>query len=237
MPNLAATFRVPDQSKLLLLDTCGSETTIAVARGNEILEQVALPGRSASEGLVGAIGDVLRGVQWRLRDLDAVAIVRGPGSFTGIRVGLSAAKALVEASGRPLIAVSRLAVLATKAPAAAIAVLDAGRGEVFWAPVFETEVGEQAIAPMAWVAEHAHTLKLPVIRELRTGTEVKGIDVYEVPALTAGDALPLVLQRLLQGQTDDPLLLDGLYLHRTEQETLARQRSHRKGSVNEAASR
>ena len=228
---------MPDHPKLLLLDTCGSEATIAVARGDEILEQVVLPGRSASESLVGAIGDVLRGASWRLQELDALAVVRGPGSFTGIRVGLSAAKALAEASGRPLIAVSRLAVLATKAPAGAIAVLEAGRGEVFWAPVVEKEMGEQAIAPMTWVSEHARTLTLPVVRELRMASEVSGTGVYEVPALTAGDALPLVLQRLLQGQTDDPLLLDGLYLHRTEQETLARQRSHQRGSMTGTASR
>ena len=216
MPDVAEPVRAPDPLKLLLLDTCGSEATVAVAAGRVILGQIQLPGRSASEGLIGAIGEVLRERNWRLQELDALVVVRGPGSFTGVRVGLSAMKALAEACGRPLIAVSRLEVLAKRSPARAIAVLSAGRDEVFWAELLANGVGEQAVAPLASVMEHARGVGLPIVCETGTLPGRSGIDLHEVSPLTAADALPLALDRLLLGQADDPLLLAGLYLGKTE---------------------
>ncbi len=231
MPDAAALVRIPEFPKLLLLDTCGSEASVAIAEGHQLLEQRLLPGRGASEELVGAVAEILRGRTWNLRELEAVVVVRGPGSFTGVRVGLSAAKGLCEGSGRPLIAVSRLEVLAQKGSRESIVMLDAGRGEVFWARATAQEVGEQAVATMAWVVDHARTLGVPIVREARQGPEMKDSDVHETSVLTAADALPLALRRLSLGQLDDPLLLDGLYLHKTEQETLARQRTHQIAAV------
>ena len=101
--------------RFLLIDTCGSEGSVALA-DTELAEAVVaaevLPGRTASERLVPAVRRVMEARGWRLRDLTAVVVVHGPGSFTGVRVGLSAAKGLSEAGGVPLIAVSRLALLA-----------------------------------------------------------------------------------------------------------------------------
>ena len=121
--------------RLLLIDTCGSEATVALAVGRHVIAERVLPGRSASEGLVTAIAEVLREQGWRVAELDAVVVVRGPGSFTGVRVGLSAAKGLAEASAVPLIALSRMEVLASKVAGNVVVVLQAGRGEVFWAEV------------------------------------------------------------------------------------------------------
>ena len=220
--------------RLLLVDTCGSEATLALAQGESVVAQRGLPGRSASEGLIEAIGELLREQGWRLRELDALVVVRGPGSFTGVRVGLSVAKAMAEACSLPLIAMSRLEVLAGDDVSAAVVALLAGRKEVFWAYRAQGEVVEQGVALPGWVAEYANLRGLPVRCERGEESSFAGAEVLEVEPLTAATALPLARRRMAQGVFDDPLLLDALYLHKTEQETLERQRKHRAERVSGA---
>src|SRR5215471_1894313 len=117
--------------RLLLIDTCGSEGTVALAEAERVVASETLPGRSASERLVPVVRGMMSAAGWRLGELAAIVVVHGPGSFTGVRVGLSAAKGLSEAGGVGLIAVSRLALLAAAAGDVAgdvCALLDAGRG-------------------------------------------------------------------------------------------------------------
>ncbi len=199
---------------------------MALAVGTTLVGQSSLAGRSASEGLIAAIGASLQRQDWRLRDLQALLVVRGPGSFTGVRVGLSAAKALAEASALPLIGVSRLEVLAGKARVDGFAVLQAGRGEAFWARVVEGSSREQGVAPQERVAAAARAQGVPLLCEEGYANEFAAVEIREVPGLTAADAIPLGLARLREERFEDPLLLDALYLHKTEQETLDRQRRH-----------
>ncbi len=227
--------------RLLLLDTCGSEATVALAEGERVLEQRIFSGRRASEELIGVIADLLPQQGWRLRDLDALVVVRGPGSFTGVRVGLSAAKGLVEVSSLALLAVSRLEVLAGRvprdtgrAPQDVVAMLEAGRGEVFWAQVRAGRTVEQGVSERGWVVEHARALGLGMVCEEGSAGELSGVAVLEAPRITAADAVPLALARAAKGEIADPLLLDALYLHKTEQETIERQRRHRAARVTEA---
>src|ERR1700710_519296 len=101
--------------RVLLIHTAGSEGSVALADtglAEAVVESGGLPGRSSSERLVPAVRRLMEGSGFRLQELAAVVVVHGPGSFTGVRVGLSAAKGLSEAGGVPLIAVSRLALLA-----------------------------------------------------------------------------------------------------------------------------
>lgn len=226
MPELRECAAPGDDGRLLLLDTCGSEATLALALGDEVVAQRALPGRSASEGLIDAIGELLREPGWRLRELDALVVVRGPGSFTGVRVGLSAAKAMAEACHLPLIAVSRLEVLAG-ATGSAVVVLPAGRSEVFWAHSAAGVLLEQGVALPEWVAVYAAERGLSVVCDLGQQSSFAAGEVLEGPQLTAAAALPLARRRWTQRAFDDPLLLDALYLHKTEQETLERQQKHR----------
>src|SRR3981081_4817959 len=103
--------------RILLIQTAGGGGSVALAAteaGQAIVATEVLPGRTSSERLVPAVRRLMEGVGWRLSELAAVVVMHGPGSFTGVRVGLSAAKGLSEAGGVPLIAVSRLALLAAK---------------------------------------------------------------------------------------------------------------------------
>lgn len=86
-----------------------------------------------SEMLLMLVDEVLKEAQLAPKELDVVVCGRGPGSFTGLRIGLSTAKGLCFALGKPLVLISSLAALAARAPRGArvCAALDAYRGEVY----------------------------------------------------------------------------------------------------------
>jgi tRNA threonylcarbamoyladenosine biosynthesis protein TsaB len=118
--------------KLLLIDTCGEASAVALCRGDRVEFVEELPERAASAGIVAAVRRLLQQSKMTLAELDGVGIVNGPGSFTGVRAGLAAAKGLCEAAALPLAAVSRLAVLAAAAGLRdGFAVLRAGRAELY----------------------------------------------------------------------------------------------------------
>src|SRR5438094_5441965 len=85
---------IADPQSLLLIDTCGEHGSLALFRGEALASEVFLPERTASAGLLGAIREVLGAGGLRLRDLAGVGVVNGPGSFTGLRVGLAVVQGL-----------------------------------------------------------------------------------------------------------------------------------------------
>jgi tRNA threonylcarbamoyladenosine biosynthesis protein TsaB len=127
--------------KLLALDT--STTTARVALLDESGATLAAAARTAdrhSQALLGLCDEVLRARGLRVADVDAFAAGAGPGSFTGLRVGLAAIKGFAFATGQPVVLVSSLAALADDLAAAAparatvVACLDAGKGELYAQP-------------------------------------------------------------------------------------------------------
>src|SRR5690348_14719197 len=132
---------------LLAADTSGEHGSIALARGDErsfqALEVVPLAGGTFSAQLVPQIADLLSRHGFSKHNLDGFVVVSGPGSFTGLRVGLAAIKGLAEVLQKPIAAVSLLEVLALSGGAEGniVAALDAGRGEVY-AGEYEVGSGE-----------------------------------------------------------------------------------------------
>ena len=120
---------------LLALETSGALPSVALLRGDELLgERRAPAGRPGSERLLAALDRLLRAAGVAVRDLDAFAVAAGPGSFTGLRVGIATLKGLAFGSPAPVAAVGTLAALALRAPRSrdpVVAVLDARRGEVY----------------------------------------------------------------------------------------------------------
>ena len=147
--------------------------------------------------------------------------VSGPGSFTGVRVGLSAVKGLAEAAELPVVAVSRLAVLAMKAGTVSAA-LDAHRHEVFLRTGGE---GFEARDMLAGAQELAGILPAPT--QVAVCDEAAGallaaawptarLICLEPP--TAADALQVAAPRVVAGEFADVALLDGHYLRRSDAE-------------------
>jgi tRNA threonylcarbamoyladenosine biosynthesis protein TsaB len=225
--------------RLLLIDTCGAEASLALAdtRLTETLVGLfRMPGRTASERLVANLREALSEAGWKLHDLAAVAVVTGPGSFTGVRVGLSVAKGLVEAGRVPLIALSRLAVLAASAGEnrhRVCALLDAGRGEFFCGEFVCTEsegssaVGEALLSRADAVAAGSNAEVTVACEDAVVIALSDTIAVRKIAEPTAADALPLALKRLARVSFDDPLTLDANYLRRTDAEIFAKPAARR----------
>lgn len=206
--------------KLVLgIDTCGPAGSVALGRlgpdGCEVLDQTALEGRTYSATLVAAISSLLTAHTVKLREIACIVVVSGPGSFTGVRVGISAAKGLSEGAEIPVVAVSRLAVLAEKS-GVADAALDAHRHEVFvrlgdrellaGAADLEQEIAPERVAVCDDAAAMLFSVTWPKTELVRV----------EPP--NAGDAIQLARLRIEAADFDDVLMLDGHYLRRSDAE-------------------
>jgi tRNA threonylcarbamoyladenosine biosynthesis protein TsaB len=123
---------------ILAVDTSGKYGSLALVRfsdgAEEILQLVPIEGGTFSAQLIPQISAVLQKCGLSKHDIDGFAIVSGPGSFTGLRVGLAVIKGLAEVLHKPIAAVSLLEAVARMEPQSGgkvIAALDAGRGEVY----------------------------------------------------------------------------------------------------------
>jgi tRNA threonylcarbamoyladenosine biosynthesis protein TsaB len=119
---------------VLSLDTAGPDPSVAVLSGGSLFEEKLPPGGRASEDLLPAIERALAAAGESLARCERVAVCAGPGSFTGVRVGLATAWGIGRARGIPVEAVSTLEALAEAARSLGLlrvaTLLDAGRGEL-----------------------------------------------------------------------------------------------------------
>jgi tRNA threonylcarbamoyladenosine biosynthesis protein TsaB len=210
---------------LLGIDTCGPHGSVALARLNddvlETLAETELAGKTYSARLVGAVRELLAGQGATVRELGALVVTRGPGSFTGIRVGLSTAKGLAEAHGTPIIAVSRLGVLAHVAATRAAA-LDAGRGE-FYLGDFGDGRRESLVTRSRFEEDAARLGDELAVCEAQVFA--LAMHARSVAPPTAAQALEFALPRLRVGRFDDAATLDGDYLRRSDAEIFAKPRA------------
>lgn len=215
--------------RILLIHTAGAEGSVALAdteMAKAVIASEVLPGRSSSERLVPTVRQLLQCAGWRLQELTAVVVVHGPGSFTGVRVGLSAAKGLCEAGRVPLIAISRLAVLAAAVGDVAgtiHVVLDAGRGEFYFGEYVGSRCLREALLPAADVIGPVAG-GLVVVCEMKVAEALAELRPVVVAEPLAGDALGIVLERIEEKEFDDVATVDANYLRRTDLEIFAKQK-------------
>jgi tRNA threonylcarbamoyladenosine biosynthesis protein TsaB len=210
---------------VLAFDTSGETGTVAlvdVGKGATTVTctgQTELGGRSASAELLPAVEALLRDAKHDLRAIRALVVVNGPGSFTGIRVGLSTAKGLSHAAGIPIVAVSRLFVLACLSDTDGnfLAVLDAGRNE-FYARRTEREW----LASLEEIAAAAETGTSLVVAEEKAAKRFAAWRPKLVGSLDACSAARAALPRLRAGAQEDLATLDANYLRRSDAELFAR---------------
>jgi tRNA threonylcarbamoyladenosine biosynthesis protein TsaB len=124
--------------KILALDTATEACSAALAIGGEVVERYEVLGRGHAERLLPMVQEVLTEAGVALAALDAIAFGRGPGSFTGLRIGAGVAQGLAFGAGLRVLPVSDLAALASRASrhhAArwVLACLDARMAQVYWA--------------------------------------------------------------------------------------------------------
>jgi tRNA threonylcarbamoyladenosine biosynthesis protein TsaB len=234
---------------LLAIDSCGHTGGVALdSRDAAAVYFRELAGKTFSERLLTTISEVLDEASISLRQLTGIVVVHGPGSFTGIRIGVSAAKGLAEGLNIPLIALSRLDLLARKTPQPdVIAVLDAGRSE-FFTGVFravELAADDRSASPIEVLMNHdqlaalAADLHLPVVYcEDHLAAALSPLQAERIATPTAVDALNAGLRRFRNGDFDDVATVDADYVRRSQSEMLARiaaHAAHRETAVREAS--
>lgn len=127
-------------SPLLAVDTSAERLTLALDDGAKV-RRASSAARAQDERLIPCVEALLAKARLKLAELGAVAVSRGPGRFTGIRVGLTFAETLARALGVPVIGVSAFeaAVWAWKGEGLVGAVFHAGKEDVFWQVFMRTE--------------------------------------------------------------------------------------------------
>jgi tRNA threonylcarbamoyladenosine biosynthesis protein TsaB len=218
-----------DSGLLLGVDTCGAVGSIALGREADgridLLGETQIAGGELSVSLVQGIADLLGSAGVAVGDLNGIVAVAGPGSFTGIRIGLAAVKGLAEASGLPVVAVSRLALLAELGQASC-SVLDAHRGQFYCgiyrdgAPAREMLLTAGEINAMGGLRGRVAVCEETVAQSLE---ELWGEpELVRVSALGASGALRFAGGRWRAGEFEDMALLDGYYLRGADAKISAR---------------
>lgn len=182
---------------ILAIDSTQPVGNVTLARADgahfEIIETAEAHGGKFSAQLVPTVKTLLHDHRLRKDQIDVIAAASGPGTFTGLRVGLAAVKALAEMLGKPVVAVSVLEALARSCDVAkVIAVTEAGKG--FWyAGVYEegggSEVHVDRSALVALMAEHASAsvvtnADVPAVQAAKT-TQPVSVLVARVAAVKA----------------------------------------------------
>jgi tRNA threonylcarbamoyladenosine biosynthesis protein TsaB len=122
---------------ILAVDTSTGSCSVAFLKERRLIaEEVYTAGKTHSRHLMAIIDHILGRCESSPADLDGIAVTRGPGTFTGLRIGLSTVKGLAAAIAKPVAGVSSLAALAwplawTRRPV--VAMIDARRGEIYHA--------------------------------------------------------------------------------------------------------
>jgi tRNA threonylcarbamoyladenosine biosynthesis protein TsaB len=204
---------------ILAVDTTGDSGSIALVDGERVLEEVPLESPDGfAHILFLEIERLLNRHSVALEDIDIFASASGPGSFTGVRVGLTAVKGLAEATGRKVIAVSNLQALATLGTRSLRAtVIDARRGEIYGAVYdasLELVCDEVVMKADAWLT----TLPPGDIEFIS-----RGFCLNELPMIEAPSSLAAAVGMIASAKPElakDPADIDANYVRRSDAELL-----------------
>ncbi|MCL2545481.1 MAG: tRNA (adenosine(37)-N6)-threonylcarbamoyltransferase complex dimerization subunit type 1 TsaB [Clostridia bacterium] len=165
--------------RVLAVDTSGPAVGVALLEGDRLLFECSLTHeRTHSVWLMPAVEQALRQTERRLGDIDLFAAVAGPGSFTGVRIGVATVKSLAQVTGKPCIGIHALEALAAGAgefSGAVCPLLDARAGQVY-AAAFGPGLPPRRLLPDA---------ALPLAEFLERAAEL------DAPLLFTGDGAPI----------------------------------------------
>lgn len=223
---------------LLVTDTSGKQGFIALVRAQEssedsgevsLIESVPLEGGTFSAQLVPQIADILAKHGFTKYDLGAFIVISGPGSFTGLRIGLAAIKALAEILHKPIVPVSLLEVIAVASgrQGQVFAALDAGRSEVYSghyevaAPEARC-IREQLLTRANFLeASRGAVIATPHESLVNFAQEI-GANVVSVPTPDAITIARVGLRHASNQQTVSPEQLEANYIRRSDAEIFSK---------------
>jgi tRNA threonylcarbamoyladenosine biosynthesis protein TsaB len=191
---------------LLAVNTAAQSCGVAIMVDGRVRAAIRLNhGQTHSRFLMQAVDSALMLSGIVLSDIDVFAVTQGPGSFTGLRIGISTVKGLAFGTDKPIVGVSSLEALAWQAPGSASRVcvmLDARRREIYWC-----------------LYAHRHDLLSPITSE-RVGSVEDLLEQIEGPCVAIGNAALLYADQL-EEKTGDTIQLAPAVCHEIQPDTLA----------------
>jgi tRNA threonylcarbamoyladenosine biosynthesis protein TsaB len=217
---------------IVAIDTSGRKGSVALCRGDvdsfEVVQLSPLEGGTYSARLMPVISLLLEQNGFGKKDVGGFVVVSGPGSFTGLRVGLATVKGLCEVLQEPLATVSMLETVAVTyglAEETVTAVLDAGCGEVY--------VGEYQLGSRSASLQREYIVKVAELagEAIRVGGELltpdasvaeflraENVSARLVTSVLADEIGRIGLRKLLAGDVADPASVDVNYIRRSDAE-------------------
>lgn len=231
--------------RILAVDTSTPSGSVAALEDGRVAGLVATEVEETySSRMFRHVEFLLRELKVEMPQFDLYAVVAGPGSFTGLRVGLTAVKGWAEVYGKPIAAVSGLEAVATQANGAGeriAAVMDARRGQIYGGLYRREGAGggrlvregdEVVMTAEEFLAELGGrtggvvpvfaTPSPGVLAKALDGSAMRGASVEQVSPILAPVVGRLGWQRAQRGETADALTLDANYIRRSDAELLWR---------------
>jgi tRNA threonylcarbamoyladenosine biosynthesis protein TsaB len=213
------------EPRVLVIETSGRVGQIALARGERLCGTRRLDeARRHVRDLAPAVKDLLAEQAWMPSDIHVVMVSRGPGSYTGLRVGIMSAKAFAYATGSAVLAIDTFAAIAEQAPAHIMRVdvlADAQQGKVYVQEFSRQQANALMESRSALVIRpFAELLEKRAPDAWATGPGLRGHEI-DLPArmIASGQwdpqpesLLALGLLRYRRGEQDDVWSLEPLYL-------------------------
>jgi len=212
---------------VLGIDTSGYANAVGVVDGDRVLADFTYEAKTDSlEQIVANIDSTLRSAGLGLENVQGIGVGRGPGSWTGIRVGVTVGKMLAFSTGKPVAGVSTLQALAYGArreSSLICAIIRVGTGDAVYAALYRSENGTVNRTGEYYVGDVKGLTGMitgPAVLAgdgaqvyARTLKQESGLKVKAVEARPGGAAVAcLAAQRLERGENDDVLSLTPLYL-------------------------
>jgi len=215
---------------LLVTDTSGKNGSVALVRATDdscdvhLIESVALAGGAFSAQLVPQISALLEHHGFKKTEIGAFIVISGPGSFTGLRVGLAAIKALAEILHKPIVPVSLLEVIAIAAgkQGQVLAALEAGRGEIYAGEYEIRGSGARLIRELLFSKQELseiakdHPVSTPDTN-LAEQARAAGLTVVALQPITAYQIATAGWTKTCAGQTVLPEQLEANYIRRSDE--------------------
>jgi tRNA threonylcarbamoyladenosine biosynthesis protein TsaB len=234
---------------VLAIDTCEVRGSVALLNDNATVQVVAAHTNTVeySSWLLPAVDSALQSSKSALSEVDVFAVASGPGSFTGVRVGLTTVKAWSEVFNKPIVAVSRLEAVATQSERQTLYVasfIDAQRGQIFGALYKSAESGltlieqEMIASPevfinwvdkratgsdVAWISPDPNTI---AEQSAWQGRLTRGEKIDCVPCILAPLIGKMAFRRALKGDVLDALAVDANYVRRSYVEVFQKGPAH-----------
>jgi tRNA threonylcarbamoyladenosine biosynthesis protein TsaB len=214
---------------ILALDTTSEFGSIALVRDGTVLAEVNLHSPDGFAHVVfGELMGVMQRANCKLEEIECYAAASGPGSFTGVRVGMTAIKGLAEASGKPVAAVSNLRALATFGTEDRRAVLiDARRGEVY-AGVYDRNLEmlePEVVIKLPLVLDRLHAPKYEFItmpgapfQAAVAGTRFTHMTWTAASRFLAAAVAQCAARDAVDGKLSSPLTADANYVRSSDAE-------------------